>query len=155
VSQSSWVGADLSEVFFTDNNTGTLIGLDGTILRTTNGGTTWVIQSTGTSGRQGYLNHVFLTDANTGTVVGLDGSILHTTNGGATWTSQSCGTSTDFIGVYFADENTGLILGTAAPYSGRIMEGQRGIGSQTERRKPSVPCISPICTPERLSAIMA
>ena len=63
--------------------TGQLLVMDGTILRTTNGGTTWTSQSSGTTN---YLNGVSFTDANTGTVVGDNGTILRTTNGGTNWT---------------------------------------------------------------------
>ena len=52
----------------------------GTILRTTNGGTTWTSQSSGTTN---YLYGVSFTDANTGTAVGWNGTIIRTTNGGA------------------------------------------------------------------------
>ncbi|MEK9136387.1 MAG: hypothetical protein AAB393_04640 [Bacteroidota bacterium] len=71
-------------------NTGTAVGDFGTILRTTNGGATWVIQSSGTT--NGLLGLSF-TDANTGTAVGAGGIIRRTTNGGATWVSQTSGTT--------------------------------------------------------------
>ena len=40
---------DLYGVSFTDANNGTAVGDYGTILRTTNGGTTWTSQSSGTT----------------------------------------------------------------------------------------------------------
>jgi hypothetical protein len=64
---------------FTDANTGTAVGQGGTILRTTDGGASWVAQESGT---MEYLQGVLFTDANTGTVVGSAGTILRTTNGG-------------------------------------------------------------------------
>jgi hypothetical protein len=66
-------------VSFTDANTGTAVGDAGTIVRTTNGGTTWVAQTSGTGS---FLFGVSFTDANTGTVVGGPGIILRTTDGG-------------------------------------------------------------------------
>ena len=70
--------------------TGRLLVMDGTILRTTNGGTNWTSQSSGTTN---HLYGVSFTDANTGTAVGGGGTILRTTNGGTNWTSQSSGTT--------------------------------------------------------------
>ena len=55
------------DVSFTDANTGTAVGGYGTILRTTNGGTTWTSQTSGTTN---HLLGVSFTDANTGTAVG-------------------------------------------------------------------------------------
>lgn len=76
-------------VFFTDANTGTVVGALGrcsndlsrldNILRTTDGGATWTPQPSGTTN---VLRGVYFVDASTGTVVGDYGTILHTTNGG-------------------------------------------------------------------------
>ena len=55
------------------------MGGNGTILRTTNGGASWIAQASGTNIR---LYGVFFTDANTGTAVGWLGTILRTTTGG-------------------------------------------------------------------------
>jgi photosystem II stability/assembly factor-like uncharacterized protein len=83
-------GGGFNGIFFTDANTGTAVGYPGycsswsevdNILRTTDGGATWVPQSSGTTMP---LRGVCFVDANTGTVVGDSGTILHTTNGGVT-----------------------------------------------------------------------
>ena len=55
------------------------VGWVGTILRTDDGGATWVTQASGTTEN---LWGVSFTDANTGTAVGGDGTILRTTTGG-------------------------------------------------------------------------
>ena len=44
VQSSNW----LSDIYFIDENYGWLVGNEGTILKTTDGGTTWVIQKSGT-----------------------------------------------------------------------------------------------------------
>jgi len=72
-------GNALNGVSFTDANTGTAVGEAGTIVRTTDGGETWVTQDSGTTSA---LNGVSFTDANTGTAVGQNGTILRTTDGG-------------------------------------------------------------------------
>ncbi len=84
--QSGWywqnplpTGNTLYRVHFTDANTGTAVGEYGTILRTTNGGSSWTSQTSGTTIS---LLGVSITDANTGTAVGQTGTILRTTTGG-------------------------------------------------------------------------
>jgi photosystem II stability/assembly factor-like uncharacterized protein len=81
VTQDSGISAQLSlyDVSFTDADTGTAVGQNGTIVRTTNGGTTWVEQDSGTTNN---LAGVSFVDANTGWAAGSNGTILHTKNGG-------------------------------------------------------------------------
>ena len=80
----------------------------GTILKTTDAGTTWTTQTSGTTQD---LMSVYFTDANNGTVVGYLGTILRTTNGGANWTTENSGTSNNLWGVTFTDANNGTIVG--------------------------------------------
>ena len=75
----------LSSIDFVNELTGWVVGVDGIIQRTTDGGTTWVSQSSGTTN---YLRAVSFTDSNNSTAVGEDGIILRTTDGGTTWVSQ-------------------------------------------------------------------
>jgi photosystem II stability/assembly factor-like uncharacterized protein len=98
----------LSSVFFTDANTGYAVGYDGTILKTTNGGTDWTAQSSGTTK---WLHLVYFTDANTGYAVGYDGTIIKTTNGGTDWTALSSGTTAHLLSVCFTDANIGYAVG--------------------------------------------
>jgi photosystem II stability/assembly factor-like uncharacterized protein len=72
-------GQMLNSVYFPDANTGYAVGESGTILKTTNGGTSWNTLSSGTDNS---LASVYFIDANTGFVVGEGGTILKTTNGG-------------------------------------------------------------------------
>jgi photosystem II stability/assembly factor-like uncharacterized protein len=65
-------------VSFIDANTGTAVGWEGTILRTTDGGATWTAQESCTTN---LLYGVSFTDANTGTAVGQFGTILRTDGG--------------------------------------------------------------------------
>ena len=75
----------MNGVSFTDANNGTAVGDSGIILRTTNGGTNWTSQSSGTTN---HLYGVSFTDANNGTVVGANGTILRTTTGGVISVNQ-------------------------------------------------------------------
>ena len=74
---------------FTDVSNGTVVGFSGTILRTTDGGGTWVARSSGTTK---HLRDVSFADVNNGTAVGNSGTIVRTTDGGATWVEQDSGT---------------------------------------------------------------
>ena len=96
----------LHGVSFTDANNGTVIG-GRYVQRTTDGGTTWVLQSSGNYSLYG----VFFTDANNGTAVGWDGIIIRTTNGGTTWIAQTNGTKTILRSVSFTDANNGWAVG--------------------------------------------
>lgn len=77
------------------------------ILRTTDGGATWAPHVVTTE----HLGSVRFTDTNTGTVVGDNGTILRTRDGGATWTPQTSGTATRLYDVFFADADTGTVVG--------------------------------------------
>jgi len=102
-------------VYFTDANTGTVVGTDGAILHTTNGGATWTRQISGVTND---LMDVFFTTADTGTVVSgnfeyqyLGGTILRTTNGGTTWKKQEIPTQNALRNVFFTNANTGTAVG--------------------------------------------
>ena len=109
----------MNGVSFTDANNGTAVGDWGIILRTTNGGTNWTSQISGTTN---HLNGVTFTDVNNGTVIGENGTILRTTNGGTNWTSQTSGTTNHLNGVSFTDENTGTAVGSG----GKILRTTNG-----------------------------
>jgi hypothetical protein len=107
------------------------VGYGGAILRTTDGGTTWVSQISGTTN---WLYSVSFTDANTGTAVGDGGAILRTTDGGTTWVSQISRTGQSLYGVSFTDANTGTAVGDGGiilrTNTGGIMA-VKGYGSAT------------------------
>jgi len=114
-SQSGWFwqnplpqGNELRFVKFINTQTGSAVGYGGTILRTTNGGTSWTSQ---TSGTIEHLFGVYFTDVNVGTAVGNDGTILKTLNGGTNWNTQTSGTTERLYSVYFPDVNNGTIVG--------------------------------------------
>src|SRR6266498_2709944 len=113
VSQSSGTYVPLTGVSRTDANTGTAVGLLGTILRTTDGGTHWVPQSSGISNG---LFGVSFTDANHGMICGGFGIILRTTDGGEHWIPETSGTDYDLSRI----SCTGARNGTAVGYGGSI-----------------------------------
>ena len=85
----------------------------GIILKTTDGGTSWNTQITGTSYQ---LYSVHFSDSNFGWAVGYDGNtssgiILNTTDGGINWNPTTVGADTVLYSVQFADLNNGWAVG--------------------------------------------
>ena len=106
--QSAGITKNLHGVCFTNANNGTMVGDDGTILHTSNGGTKWIAQSSGTN--EDLFESLFI-DSNLGKIVGSNATILHTTNGGIAWTIQTACTNEDLYAVSFTDEKIGNIVG--------------------------------------------
>ena len=111
--QNSGTSFNLRGVCMVDAYTGFISGDSGTILKTTNGGTNWIIQNSGT------FNPLFGIDfinGNVGIAVGgntstLEPTILRTTNGGQIWSSQTVGQVIVLQAVCFLNSNTGYVVG--------------------------------------------
>ncbi len=88
---------------------GWAVGLRGTIVHTSDGGTTWSPQTSGITANR--LNSVSFVDAHNGWVVGDFGTVLHTSDGGTTWSPQTSGFCCNFYGVSFVDTNNGWAAG--------------------------------------------
>lgn len=99
---------NLRGVFFADATTGWIVGSQGRIYATTDGGVTWAAQSSGTTAQ---LNRVQFASRTTGWAVGAGGTILKTTDGGAAWTALSSGTSNVLTGLSFVTAATGWTVG--------------------------------------------
>jgi photosystem II stability/assembly factor-like uncharacterized protein len=95
------------------------VGFNGTILHTTNGGTNWMPQSSGTTNRLLVVNFL---DLNTGWSVGYSGTIIKTTNSGVNWNLQISGTTVNLWGLHF--RNT--LSGWAAGWTGTILHTTTG-----------------------------
>jgi uncharacterized protein (TIGR03437 family) len=91
-------------VTFSDTNSAVAVGDQGTVLKSTDNGLTWVVfqDKAGLGGIRG----VFFTGANTGFVVG-GGGIHYTHDGGAKWESRFPWSGNPIYGVHFSDVNTG------------------------------------------------
>jgi photosystem II stability/assembly factor-like uncharacterized protein len=101
---------NLLSVSFAGPNIGAIVGQNGTILRTTDAGSTWNTQSSGTNGS---LFGVHLINARIGIVVGDNGAVLRTTDAGSTWASVNIGSTASLYGIDFADTVNGTIVGSA------------------------------------------
>lgn len=111
IKQTSSVTSTLNKVYFANDQKGWIVGRDGIILHTLDGGNNWTIQISNTSYD---LNNLFFTSSETGWVVGggpnnVFGNLLHTTNSGADW-SIEIEDSSYFSGVHFTSMFNGWIL---------------------------------------------
>src|SRR5262249_7315518 len=75
-------GNPLSSVAAVDANTFVAVGNTGTVIKSSDGGSTWAVQHYA-GGTRADLRGVAFADANTGTAVGTSGTIIRTTDGGA------------------------------------------------------------------------
>jgi hypothetical protein len=107
---------NLTDITFTDNNTGYVVGYDGTILRTTDGGANW---STLPSLTDYKLTRIMFPGPMTGYIVGhadfifpLQAMVLRTLDGGSSWTSMLLPTDNKLYSLYFTDDNIGYVAGS-------------------------------------------
>ncbi len=128
---------DLNRVEFVDADLGWIAGSTGTILHTTNGGSTWNAQWSGTNSR---LSDIAFVDSSSGWIVGgagtfglMYGTILHTTNGGLDWTLQASGAVSSLNGVSFVDSANGWIVGD----EGTILHTADGGTTWTRQTSPT------------------
>jgi len=106
-------GNTLYSVHFINSNTGWAAGDKGTVIKTTNGGSNWVIQNT-----QRLINFsiIYFTDSLNGLAASSDSSILiRTTNGGTNWTAFQISGNAKYKKMRFASPNTGFITGHDIP----------------------------------------
>ena len=96
-------GHNLYDVKFIDENNGWAVGGYGSILKTTDGGVHWNVNSNSTSVT---LYGISIFDNSFGLAVGLNGTILKTTDGGENWINQTSGITNILNSVQVIDENT-------------------------------------------------
>jgi hypothetical protein len=110
----------------------TIVGDNGTILHSIDGGNNWLSQASETSNS---LFSVFFTDIYNGTAVGNSGTIIHTTNGGENWMSQISGTTNYLRGIIYLDQYNGLVVGGG----GIIYTTNRGLSFIDEKQFKRIP----------------
>lgn len=109
-------------VSFPDALHGHAVSSDGSVVATSDGGSTWRIQPTPAPSSVGVtfrneaptawaFNGVFFVDADHGFVVGRPGLILATSDGGATWSFQGDPLFDNLLDVSFIDELHGEAVG--------------------------------------------
>lgn len=111
---TNWVALDSGttnttfyDVAFSDENVGYVVGSNGTLCRTLNGGADWTPL---TSGVNTSLRAIRIINAATVVVAGDNGVVLFTTDGGSNWSRLSTGTNVAWSGLDFAG-GRGLLFG--------------------------------------------
>lgn len=106
----------ISKIRMLNENTGYAIGDSSLVLKTTNGGTNWVMLNTGTTADD-FFNGIYFLNPDTGWICGgyMGGlgtsKIIRTTNGGNNWNIQYSVTGTYFFAVWMVNNNTGFAGG--------------------------------------------
>jgi photosystem II stability/assembly factor-like uncharacterized protein len=108
VNESGTIEPNLNAVYFVDLETGWIVGEFGLVLKTTDGGQTWIAQTYG--GDRPQLFAVMFRDERIGWSVGQQGTVLKTTDGGRRWVAADIGTRRNLYGISFEAER-GLIVG--------------------------------------------
>ncbi len=108
---------NLNAVDFSDTSNGWVVGNNGWIVNTADGGLTWASQQVpGTGGGNRDLNAVDFVNSSTGWAVGNAASVLKTTDGGGTWGLLTgidgiTSGSPALQGVSFVNESLGWVVG--------------------------------------------
>jgi len=90
------------------------VGWPGTIIKSTDGGSTFKIIHDGQSPPFNFpLNSVFFKDTTEGYAVGENGTILKTTDAGETWSLQTSGTTESLFDIYFLNDIDGWAVGSS------------------------------------------
>ena len=115
--QANPYGGQVNDLVFPDRKTGYACGqstglgnCSGTssILRTIDGGETWIRVNTGSTVT---LNRLHFLDAFTGWALGASSTVIKTTDGGQSWTTQTTGVGSGLNDLHFPNANTGYVVG--------------------------------------------
>src|SRR5262249_667413 len=123
--QTSNTGRDLLGVLFQDQQRGFIVGQDGVIMRTMDGGATWTFPqspSTATLWALAFVHSQIGCPVAECDALG-QGTSLHTPDGGTTWPPQNTFTSNFLYGVAAFDPQTGVIVGGG----GTLLRTQDGV----------------------------
>lgn len=110
-------------VFFLDPYLGWAVGKSKNLLKTIDGGYTWIPQYTPLHNTTTFFDVQFFSEA-TGLIVGGTGHIFKTTNGGKNWIQLTTNTNRTFYSTVFVDSLIGWVVGS----NGTIMRTNDGGG---------------------------
>lgn len=100
----------LFAVHFRDDKTGWVVGNKGLIVKTADGGKSWV--KGGSITEKALYDITFIDDE--GWVVGQRGVIFHSTDGGLRWERQQSTTEASLMGVCFVNNTKGFVIGSGS-----------------------------------------
>ncbi len=115
VQQNSGTTERFKSVFALDQNTVWAAGMNGTIVKTTNGGDSWISQSISTSFNNNSLSFI---DSLHGWIAEYNfypfrqGKVLHTSDGGETWTEQLYISNFLLNSIIFSNNKYGWVVGS-------------------------------------------
>jgi len=108
--------SDIWNSFFLDINNGFICGDDGLLMKTTDGGLTWIYKNSGTTN---ILYDIEFVNSDSGLAVGGAGTIIRTTNGGETWSAGASGTSSHYKVSIVSSNN--IYIGSSSSTNGRLL----------------------------------
>ena len=108
ISQVSGTSNLLNSVHFTGPYHGWIVGGDGTIIRTVDGGNEWTAPNSGVTNT---LFSVHFINLNLGWVSGTSGVLLKTTDGGTNWISKSLSITNSLFDIQFINNYVGWVVG--------------------------------------------
>jgi len=119
----SGVAQDLNSIFFVCLNRGTVVGDEGIILRTGDGGDNWTAQTTGVIADLSAVSYFGYTIT---LAVGGSGTLLYTNNSGQNWTVLQTGMMETYHSCQMITETIGVAVGVNAifqPFFTRTYDG--------------------------------
>ena len=135
----SWFSQDIANQFdikgsyFHDNMSGVAVGkqagVDGFIMRTSDGGFNWIIDSMVVE----KLEDVWFVNTQMGWTCGRNGYVAYTADGGVTWTNQNTGSGEDLQGIHFETS----LIGWAVGSGGEIIKTANGGASWINQNSPT------------------
>ena len=122
---NSGTAESLNEILFPTADTGYVVGNNGTVLKTTDGGANWNSLSTGFNVN---FHELYFISAYEGWVVGDSGSVCHTTNGGLGWNCSfpDSAQKINLHSVFALNSNTVLIGGVNNSNEGYLAKTTNG-----------------------------
>lgn len=106
VQQNSGTSEFLNDVYCISENVVVVVGANGTILKTVDGGAHWIQKMSGTSND---LNKMHFINSNIGYATGSNGTLLKTTDAGENWSSITTNLTTNLTGLFCLNESTFFI----------------------------------------------
>ena len=118
----------LHSVFATDTNTLYIVSENGSIIKTSDGGITWIKQYKDSTD---FLTSVYFVNDSVGFVTSGYGNIISTKDGGKNWLKYNIGTKNYLYSVYFIDVNIGFVSGENGILLKTIDSGMNWISSNS------------------------
>ncbi len=107
--QQSPSGNYSNDVKFFDESTGIIVGMNGMILKTTSGGSNWILLNSGTTKN---LNSMSIIYPSTIYIAGDSGIILKSTDGGNAWQALTSQTISNLYSIVFRSTSSGFTAGS-------------------------------------------